>query len=244
MTKKLFSAMTIAGAFIVTPALAADMPIKAPLAAAPSMSTVSTWTGCYVNGGVGYGFGANANHIVQGGVTTLDQTTGGRGWLGTVGGGCDYQFSNNFVVGLLADYSFTDIHGDLIVPLATIGRDKQSSAAAAGGRVGFLVTPQIMAYVNGGWTSAKFDTVNLNLLTGTPLPFFLPSHTFSGAFFGGGTEVAVQALPGLYWRSEYRYSTYGSTDLQVLLGGTPIGITVHETRNAQTITTALIYKFH
>ena len=32
-----------------------------------------------------------------------EHTDGGRGWLGRVGGGCDYPFLQKFVVGALTD---------------------------------------------------------------------------------------------------------------------------------------------
>ena len=43
------------------------------------------------------------NQLFAGGVAIDAQhTDGGRGWLGRVGGGCDYQFWQKFVVGALA----------------------------------------------------------------------------------------------------------------------------------------------
>ena len=41
-------------------------------------------------------------------------TNGGRGWFGTVQGGCDYQFAGpygNWVIGAFGDYDFSNIHG-------------------------------------------------------------------------------------------------------------------------------------
>ena len=35
------------------------------------------------------------------------QTQGGRGWLGTVTVGGDYQFNDRIVVGVFADYDWT-----------------------------------------------------------------------------------------------------------------------------------------
>jgi hypothetical protein len=54
--------------------------------------------------------------------------------------------------------------------------------------------------------------------------------------------VAVAALPGLYWRSEYRYAGYGSADLAFT--GSLTGAFNHESKNVQTITTSLVWKFH
>ena len=81
---------------------------------------------------------------------------------------------------------FADITVDLTAP------EKESWAAAVGGRIGLLIAPQILTYVNGGWTSTRFDAVNF-----PPGVVTLPAHTFSGGFIGGGTEIAVAAVPGL-----------------------------------------------
>jgi len=111
----------------------------------------------------------------------------------------------------------------------------------------YLVTPAILVYWNGGFTATRFDGVN-----GTPTEYpsssdtaSLPSHTFDGGFIGGGTEIAVQSWPGLFWRSEYRYSSYRSADLQITIDGVSYsGLVEHETKNVQTITTSLVRKFN
>jgi outer membrane immunogenic protein len=117
---------------------------------------------------------------------------------------------------------------------------------AAGGRIGYLVTPQILAYVNGGWSSTRFDGVSfIGVVVGASSGFTLPAHTFNGGFIGGVTEVAVAAVPGLYWRNEYRLAAYRAADLQFFFNGVPFtGIINHESKNVQTITTSLVWKFH
>jgi outer membrane immunogenic protein len=122
---------------------------------------------------------------------------------------------------------------------------KEALPPPRGGRIGYLVTPQILTYVNGGWSSTRFDSVSFaNVTDGTATGFTLPGHTFSAGFIGGGTEVVVAAFPGLYWRNEYRYAGYGSADVQFSVNGVPTGAFNHESKNVQTITTSLIWKFH
>lgn len=245
MTQKIILGIAAVAIVIATPTLAADAAVKAPRAAPPP---VPAWTGCYVNGGVGYGMFRQDLHLVNGAgvVITQNQTSGGSGWFGTVGGGCDYQFNNSFVVGAFADYDFMDLHGEQdLIGAGTVGSEKESSAIAAGVRLGFLVTPQILVYLNGGWTSTRFGGVNLNTANGAPTVLSLPAHTFNGGFFGGGTEVAVPSVPGLYWRNEYRYAGYQSADLNFLANGAILpGTFVRESKNVQTITTSLVWKFH
>jgi outer membrane immunogenic protein len=229
------------------PPRASNMAVKA----APRAPVATTWTGCYVNGGAGYGFFREEQHAFNSLQVLAEETAGGSGWLGKVGGGCDYQFSpasgwGNWVVGAFADYDFMDLRGHLgAIAGALVGAEKESSAAAAGARIGYLVTPQILTYVNGGWSSTRFDGVSFaNVTDGTATGFTLPGHTFSGGFIGGGTEVAVATFPGLYWRNEYRYAGYGSADLQFSVNGVPSTAFNHESKSVQTITTSLIWKFH
>lgn len=239
-------------ALIATPALSADLAVKAPTPLPPPVSVVS-WTGCYANAGAGYGmFNQDHQTIVDGDTLDQDQTTGGRGWLGLVGVGCDYQFSTgawgNWLVGVFGDYDFMDLKGNTSTFAGSFtGSEKESGAWAVGARLGYLVTPAILVYWNGGFTSTRFDGANL-----TPTEVSsccetasLASHTFDGGFIGGGTEIAVQAWPGLFWRSEYRYSSYRSADVQLSFDGVAApGYVQHESKNVQTITSSLVWKFN
>jgi len=75
------------------------------------------------------------------------------------------------------------------------------------------------------------------------------SHTYHGWFIGGGTEIALSGLfglplpSGLFWRSEYRYSSFNSATLPILESGCD-----HCSENmkpfVQTITTSLVWKFN
>ena len=65
---------------------------------------------------------------------------------------------DSWVAGIFADYDFSSIKGTIgelsgtgLVPF------KQSSAWSAGGRIGYLVVPQLLTYFSGGYTNARFD---------------------------------------------------------------------------------------
>ncbi len=245
---KLLGSLSILAATPVAVALAADMPVKAPPA------PVYSWTGCYINGGAGYGMW-NQDLITETNPglvqVTTPTTTGGRGWLGTVGGGCDYQFSafnSNFVIGALADFDFMQIYG-LNQPntSAVVGDENEQSAWAVGGRAGYLVTPALLTYVNVGYTATRFGQINYGLSAApfTPNVEFIQAHTYHGWFIGGGTEYALAWLPGLFWRNEYRYASYSSADLPIFFPtGALSGVGEHITPYVQTITTELVYKFN
>lgn len=133
-----------------------------------------------------------------------------------------------------------DLHGGFFdEATGATAPSREIWAAGLGARIGFLVTPQILTYVNGGYTPTRFDSVNF-----ANTPISLPGQTFNGGFIGGGTEVAVASVPGLYWRNEYRLSSYRAANPQFSVAGMPIAFFDHQTANVQTITTPLVYKFH
>jgi len=112
VTHKTIFGIAILATMIAAPALAADMAVKA----ATGTPLATTWTGCYVNGGAGCGFFRQDQHEFAPGQNFPNATTGGSGWLGAVGGGCDYQFSpasgwGNWVVSAFADCDLMDLRG-------------------------------------------------------------------------------------------------------------------------------------
>ncbi|MGH6675166.1 MAG: outer membrane protein, partial [Xanthobacteraceae bacterium] len=227
--KRLLIATVASIALGASSALAADLApyYKAPSPPAPAVS----WTGCYLDGGVGYGMFSQDEYLTAFGVSTATVTDGGRGWLGRVGGGCDYQLGgqlSNWVIGAFGDYDFENIHGwnDLGSSLVT-GNEKQNAAWAVGGRLGYLVTPKLLTYTDGGYTEARFNAVTFTSVLGGPAFATIPSHTYNGWFLGGGTEYALDfswlPIHGLFWRNEYRYSSFSSANLPLSALGIPTG---------------------
>jgi outer membrane immunogenic protein len=248
-----FAALTaVAVVGLASVASAADLPVKAP----PPVAPVS-WTGFYINGGVGYGmYNADTTWFGPGGTPflPLTQKQGGRGWLGTIGVGYDYQFTNNIVAGVLADYDFADIKGTIQNqgPF-TVGTMKETSAWAVGARVGWLVTPEMLTYFNGGYTRAHFSAADMiqNVFPATGTPFSsVPSQTYSGWFLGSGVEAKLPWFGnGWFARTEYRYASYGSKTLPDVctiggcVAGTPVAlVSIHP--YVQTVRSELVYKFN
>jgi outer membrane immunogenic protein len=257
--KKLILASLATVAFASGPALAADLP--APVSPAPVYKAPPppppTWTGCYVNGGGGYGLW-NSDHNLETfpGLAPLDVTTtsGGRGWFGAAGGGCDLQFPLlgwNVVVGAFGDYDFMDLNGTVSDPFSGLqGQLTEQGAWAGGGRVGVLVTPTLLTYFNGGYTGAHIGQVNYATATGGVSPFYASSHNVSGYFLGGGTEYALTwdwlPIRGLFWRNEYRWSSYSATDDQSFNATTGLGTAFanHSQLTTQTIASELVWRFN
>jgi outer membrane immunogenic protein len=256
--KKVLLTLTAMAAF-TAPALAADMAPRYAKAPAPMPVAVASWTGCYIAGGGGYGLWNQEN-------TTYDDTTaprtqlsatqtgGGRGYFGTVGGGCDYQFGLgawNLVVGAFGDYDFASIKGNPNFALALYGQEKLSSQWSVGGRIGALITPNLLTYFSAGYTEAHFDQVNLlNSAFGGPIGapsgFYFGSRNYSGYFLGAGDEYALSFLPGLFWKTEYRFSDLDTKNnpLRFTAGNALTGVSIDSHKYVHTVRSELVYRFN
>ena len=111
-----------------------------------------------------------------------------------------------------------------------------TSAWAAGGRLGYLPWDTLMVYVSGGYTEAHFNGTLF-----TPASFSTPGTTYNGWFLGSGYEYRFDWLPGFYWRTEYRFNSYNSKDLQLLNGG---GDFIHSEKFVQTVTSSLVWRWN
>lgn len=248
MRRKL-AGLIMASSFLAAQnALAADMPTKMPVKAAP-MAAATPWTGFYVNGGFGYGIWNDDENLVVTAsgacIICVTQVQGGKGWLGTIGAGYDYQFTPKIVAGIFADASLSSLNGQLQDRATqTSGEIKQTSSWAAGARVGWLVTPQTLSYWNGGFTSARFSgTDQLFTSTSTSSGISTASSTANGWFLGGGVETSL--APGWFWKTEYRYAYYPTKTFdESFAGGIPLGRSITFKPTVQTVTAQVVYKFN
>jgi outer membrane immunogenic protein len=246
--KKLALHVTAISLMLAGAASAADlrrpMPVKAP---APAPVVAYNWTGCYVGAGGGYGMFDQESRFVDPPFVTLHNDNGGRGWFGTVQVGCDYQVGGPFalVIGAFADYDFSGIKGDMTFPgESLVGEEKLKHYWAAGGRIGWLPFERLMVFVSGGYTEAKFGAVNFTTFGGFPTGVSLPKHTYSGWFVGTGYEYGLSFLPGLFWKTEYRFADYGKDRVQVLEGGDPTGVFIESRKYVHTVRSELVWRFN
>jgi len=237
-------------------AMAADMAAKAPLRAAP-VAYAPSWTGCYVGGGGGYGLWNQENTTYDARVTprvpvTAETTAGGRGYFGTVQAGCDYQFpvgAWNFVIGAFGDYDFASMKGRVSEPFSgSFGTEKLSSQWAVGGRVGWVALPSLLTYFSAGYTEAHFDSITA--FSVFP-PFaangaYIPGQTYKGYFIGAGDEYALNFLPGLFWKTEYRFSDLDTRTNSVRFVGTNAltGFQIDSHKFVHTVRSELVYRFN
>src|SRR6266436_3169513 len=177
--KKLIVALAAVAAFTGS-ASAADLAAR-PYTKAPMMAPAYNWTGFYVFGGAGGGlwdadtFSRNA---VTGTPLSLHQNQGGDGWFGTVGVGYDWQFSGSWVAGIFADGQFGSIKGSftdpLLGPFGVSGQVKNRTNAAAGVRLGYLVAPNVLSYVNGGYSYGEVSGPTLRDNVRSPSQWLVP----------------------------------------------------------------------
>jgi outer membrane immunogenic protein len=75
---------------------------------------------------------------------------------------------------------------------------------------------------------------------------FIDEHTYKGWYIGSGYEYGLSFLPGLFWKTEYRYSEFNRDDLPHLFvaTGLPNGTVTHSKKFEQTIRSELVWRFN
>src|SRR5258708_16980123 len=248
--KKLAIALTATAAF-PAPALAADMPARAPVYQPPA--PVYNWTGFWISGGGGGGlWNADSNVVAfpSGVGITRDQRLGGSGWFGTVGAGWDWQLNSSWVFGIFGDGQFGEIRGSVADTFNVIeGREKLRDSWAAGVRLGYLVAPNVNSYVNAGYSGSEWSGTTLTSLIGGPGVATTGSFHRDGWFVGGGFENSLNyfgiAAPGWFMKTEDRSAFFDRTTLPETIVArplTPSSVTFKPW--VQSISTPLAYRFN
>jgi outer membrane immunogenic protein len=144
MMKKILWAVA-AAATLATPAFAADIPRRQPIAdtvyipAAPA----GVWTGFYVGAHLGGAFGSNFRNDVGYGLG------GASGFLAGVQAGYDYQF-NRVVLGVAGDLTYSTVSRRYIDLTPSDIRAKQDWSGSLRARLGYAVQDNMLLYVTGG----------------------------------------------------------------------------------------------
>lgn len=205
MKKFLLSGVALA-ALLGTPALAADMPLKAP----PLPPPVWSWTGCYLGGHAGGAWAHDdLTDVGIGGVSFAAAGKAGQTFpLRTsdlffgVHVGCNYQFSA-IVVGIEGDGGMMDLHGAVLDPGTASSTMVGISSGAYGdvtGRIG-VAFGDALIYAKGGWAAyGGRETFS------TTAPFTVGTgvNLFQGWTAGGGIEYHL----GGPWTAKIEYLHY------------------------------------
>jgi len=204
--KRLFLSVIALTASAVVPALAADLPRKAPVAA-PMVPPppAYTWTGCYIGANIGGAWGGWKVSDNYGD----EFSNNNSGFAGGGQIGCDYQFAGGWVIGFRNLFDGTTAsHTKTIDSYYNINLEtKLQWFDQLTGRIGFLVTPQILLYGQGGVAWASIEAT-LNVLN---FEAARTKNSRTGWTAGGGAEW--QFAPHWSVFLEYNYLGFGRDDL-------------------------------
>ncbi|SFK10043.1 outer membrane protein [Methylocapsa palsarum] len=218
MLRKLL--MASAGAVaLATSAMAADLPSRAPPPVYVPPVPIFTWTGVYVGGQIGYGWGTANGSLGDYFGDFISASTSYNGVIGGAHVGYNLQL-NQFVIGLEGDVDGTSMSKSgthFFTPYGGLAQGSTSfnvSHSVEGsirGRLGYA-WDRVLVYATGGVAFAGFNgnaCSNFNTIdTGE---FFggcaSNSGTRVGWTVGGGLEYAVTNNWSV--RAEYRYSDFG-----------------------------------
>jgi outer membrane immunogenic protein len=197
MRKLLMSVATLA-AVTAGPALAADIPRKAPL---PPPVVEYNWTGLYFGGTVGYNIGHADWFFPEFRTSIIDNEV--EGWNGGGFVGVNWQIGR-VVLSVEANGFWGEISGVSPCPNATFNcHTSIDEVWTVGGRVGYVwgVAGRFMTFVSGGWARATFDTATINRTTG--VLFDASSVKHDGWYVGFGMDFPLVA--GWIFGTEFRH---------------------------------------
>jgi outer membrane immunogenic protein len=234
--KKFLVAGIAAAAFCGAPALAADLPTKAPAYKAVPTPVIS-WTGCYLGANGGYGRVHKDWYFI--GADEGSNTFRG----GLVGGqiGCDYQ-TGNFVFGAQGMFDWASMDASHLYKDNTNYTDdsKVSALATLTGRIGYLVQPAALLYIKGGAAWVRDTFTDSCPVAYHPNCLFVAKVTRSGWTVGGGLEYLLQQNWSIF--AEYNYMDFGRRD-EALSNSVGLVYTPEIKQNVQTIQVGLNYRF-
>jgi outer membrane immunogenic protein len=248
-------------------ALAADMPMKAPVAV-----PYNNWTGWYAGASVGARmadttwtttsiaappFGPTPPRTGNSSIAGLDSTSARLGGYA----GYNWQFAPTWVAGIEADLawgnnkkSVSPIPGTVFAATScsTFANCTLDSITAKEGwdgslraRLGFLVSPTWLVYATGG---AAWQQFSLTAICSAPTgPWCIAnrseaaSWTRVGWTLGGGVETML----GGNWfaRADYRYADFGTVTKTFFVSAPADAVTMSEPLRTHTATLGLAYKF-
>jgi outer membrane immunogenic protein len=273
MKRRRWAVLGAAVVLLPAPGLPADLgPIGPVYKTAPAVPPTPffRWTGCYLGAHAGGGLARKTFTTPPLAVGPL--TSEGReisfdpsGFVGGGQFGCNYQFAQEWAVGVEASIDAADLQGshtdthseiDTSVPnqvtTNTFGLGVHSKSpwlASAVARIGWAPGPWfIYAKGGGAWISDKY-TADLSAIqtvttsggtttATTPLAFWSASETRAGWTFGGGIEYAFLT----YWSARFDYGFYyfGNRNLTFTGPGSPV-VNVKEWMSVFTV--GISYRF-
>jgi opacity protein-like surface antigen len=228
------------------------MLVKAPR----PIAAVWSWSGFYLGGHAGYGWGRDPFEKPFAGRAFFLSGISSNGFVGGFQAGANWQ-TNAWVRGLEIDLSATDIKGSTANGVtagnfaeADSKTDKFDLLGSARARLGFLAWPNALLYGTGGlaWTRVVQSSTRL-FVTGVPSTIFNSSSTPSWQFgwvVGAGAEARLWSGNWLV-RAEYLHYDFGDAggSMSSFAQGGSASVTTSATGHLTTdvVRTGLSYKF-
>jgi outer membrane immunogenic protein len=228
---KLATVVAVAG-LVGTPAFAADMAVKAPPRAPEPVVTPFSWTGFYVGGNVGGGWGHHRDFTVTPNDLATATLPSGPLLLGSFrdsgvfGGlqlGYNWQFHPNWLLGFETDFQWSDVDGSSEIAQTTVGlgtftvvhtvEEKLKWFGTVRGRLGWLPSQNLLVYGTGGFAYGRIERSGTYQNTGS-LGFAIlgPPNVNCAAgatCFAGGSSTTASgwtAGGGFEWAFWQRWS--------------------------------------
>ncbi len=258
---KKFVGLLVVASAIAGPAFAADLAVKAPVYKAPPPPTapIFSWTGWYIGGNAGFGWGSSTNPNFAAdpadlsGVGTFLASPGGnvfpnlrpKGFIGGGQIGYDWQANNNFVFGLVTDFQGADIKAsgtNSAFGVTESLSQKLDFLGTGRARLGWAANNWLF-YGSGGVAYGDVhSTINLNDAANGVLFSGAHSETRVGWAAGGGVNYAI--TPNWIAGVDYLHYDLGHTNVTGVTAAVPgASLTASQTVGGDIVRGVLNYKF-
>lgn len=225
-----FAAASVLALYCV-PALASDF------------SSSPSWSGIYIGGNGGYGWG-NSNRFINPvdglavpfGNGDANAKIKGDIWGGQLG--ANWQFSPNWLIGLEAGFNSASLSGratSVTSPTNSVETDMRWLATITP-RLGF-VNGNGLLYVKGGWAAASIKTNSGE----TRIASLSRTDTLAGWTIGAGLEYALS--PNWIVGVEYDYYDLGSKNMTGVYTGAPVDFSQSIDPKFSAVMARISYKF-
>lgn len=214
-----------AAAMLATPAFAADIPRRQPIADAVYVPGVpaGVWTGFSIGAHLGGAFASNFRNNAGYGLS------GASGVFGGLQAGYDWQI-NRVVLGVAGDISYGSISRRFVaVGPAVDVRASENWHGSLRARLGYAVQDNLLLYATGGLALGQIQARELAPAVARQ------TRSLTGWTVGvGGEYMFTRNVSALV---EYRYTDLGRSAFTALSGAPRIGM------NSHTIRTGVNYRF-
>jgi outer membrane immunogenic protein len=237
--------LILLASLLSTSAFAADLPTRAPLKAPAIETYVDPWTGFYIGGAVGYGWnngdGVGSGTTIFGSGSTAFSTSP-QGFVGGLHAGVGGRIASNWYIGGELAGGIGTLDGTAQDP-GFIGNinSKTNALVSVSGRLGYILTPNMMVYGRGGWAWAS-DEFTVTFTDGSK---FSTKPVANGAMAGAGVDYALSKnwIVGLEYQHYFLSNTNASTMGVILNTGVPVALSAHVDNHIDTVLGRLSYKF-